>query len=198
MKRILTFVLTMTAVSLSGNAMAEPTQEELNAKLNGEFAYSRFRSCVQNRDGFGENLENLSTSHVRSSSLKGTWTFNGDGTGKLDFVTSRIRGDRLNVGQTAFATFSGSCDATYQVNADRTFSVELSCSAETLKDQGNNIGGISTRTGIKSTGFIKKRNKVLIFSDVEANVEPGTFTRTDGSVFTSNRICQRSGIAFKK
>jgi len=116
-------LLLLVALSLAGETIAE-AQVNLNARLQGEYAFTEARTCVQSSAGFGgsSGLELLPIPsggflNRTAASSRGIARFNGDGTGTS---TGRTTSINLNVGPPGIpvseSTFTS--DFTYSVGAD--------------------------------------------------------------------------------
>ncbi len=194
MKKIISLFFAIIFTAFSGQAFAD-----LSNKLQGDYAYTSNRICIQNSAGFGSELENLSTAHTRSTKVHGTWSFYGNGHAELFYTGSRLRHDRNGINQAnAVLTFKGKCTATYTVNFDNSFVLNPSCRSETLTGTSSNIGGITEVTGVQLSGLINEASKTITVFDTDSNVESVVFTRVNGTVFNNQRICTRSGFAGKR
>ncbi len=113
-------------------------------------------------------------------------TYNGDGTGTLIYTNLQIVNTLISVTQS-----QTTCDITYTVNPDNSYTEDLKCSGTVLA--GSSAGVTFTITGIGRQGQIGRGGQTLLITDIETNVE----TLTVPGPVTLKRICARSGAAIR-
>ena len=76
------FVVAMLVlITLPLQSIAQPPQQKLDKRLKGDYDFTLIKPCVQSIAGFGTDLDLLSNGGTRVTSIQGTITYNGDGTG---------------------------------------------------------------------------------------------------------------------
>lgn len=194
-------LLLLVGLSLAGETIAE-AQVNLNARLQGEYAFTEARTCVNSSAGFGgsSGLELLpipSGGFLSRSvaSIRGITRFNGDGTGTS---TGRSTNINLNVGPSGIpvseSTFTS--DFTYSVGADGSVSGQGTSTFVIVAGSGQ--GNTGTVSGFQSRGRIVQANtSTLRGSADEPVVETVTQTTPAGVTTTFFRVCVRSGTTSK-
>lgn len=92
-------------------------------------------------EGFGSNLELLGSATTRTDAAQGTLRYNGDGTGSIEnFRTLTINHNATSTGQIPATESEGTCDLTYTVNSDRSFTQALTCTGTVLAGSGADGG----------------------------------------------------------
>ena len=186
------FLLFLITLSFGRDSIVQ-AQGNLNARLRGDYFFSRTRTCVQNVDGFGTNFELLGAGNSFTDAARGVRRYNGGGTGSI------VDGHLLFVDHTA--TFTGAfpvtentftCNLTYAVSPDGSFTENASCSGTILS--GPRAGQTFSTTGIGMRGQITGGGRTLLLDDTNGNVETITFS---GPPSTLQRVCNRSGTAVK-
>lgn len=180
-------VAVLVVLILPLQSMAQ-SQQGLNNRLKGDYAYTLVRDCIQNVAGFGPPpaLNLLSAGTTRGASIVGVLTYNGDGTGTSMYTILQINNTAISVNQS-----QTTCDITYAVNTDNSYTEQLSCSGTVLA--GPSEGQTFTITGIGRQGQIAQGGQALLIADIETNVE--TLNLSTSGPF--KRICARSGHAIK-
>ena len=188
------FLLFLITLPLGRDSIAE-AQGNLNARLRGDYFFSRTRTCVQNVDGFGTNFELLGAGNSFTDAARGVRRYNGGGTGSM------VDGHLLLVGHTGISASSFpvtentfTCNLTYAVSPDGSFTENASCSGMILS--GLRAGQTFTTTGIGMRGQITGGGRTLLLDDTNGNVETITFSGPP-TPSTFQRICNRSGTAVK-
>lgn len=154
--------------------------------LRGVYAYTFTRVCAQSAAGFNADLQPLGPVQQLTSTIEMVQTYHGDG-------TSSAVAHALNIINNASAQneLSFTCNGTYLVADDRSFSEEMACSGSIVA--GILVGQTFTQSGVRRTGRIGHGAQTLVISDTSPNLENITF-----SGFGSNaRICGRSGTGVK-
>jgi hypothetical protein len=189
-------------------SMAQQSQHALNRRLRGDYPFKRFRSCIQNKGGFTNDLKVLPpvNANFRAGAASGIRSYNGDGTGTItgmnlntfsvpDAVLFGAPGSRA-ASQSDFA-----CNTTYNVAPDGTFSENFTCTGTVIA--GPNVGRVFSSTGVQVNGQIGVGNNILTLSDHSPNVETvqfwnvGSDPTQDPPDFVRFRICGRTGTAVK-
>jgi hypothetical protein len=175
-------LMLVAVFALYGITEGSDSNGNYNALLRGDYAFTQERTCVRSRNGFGENLELLGDASIKVSVSEGIQTYNGDGTGSVIFNSISIDPGRIFSGDVPFGIGEGTCDFTYEVNKDWSYTGDMVCS-----------GNAQTSTGIHVNGQIAKGRKNLLWSDTNPNVE----TRDHEVHGIRYDICSRSGSAIK-
>lgn len=197
-------LLLLVGLSLAGETIAE-AQVNLNARLQGEYAFTQSRACVNSSAGFGgsSGLELLpipSGGFLSRSveSIRGITRLNGDGTGTS---TGRSTSINLNVGPPGIpvseSTFTS--DFTYSVGADGSVSAPGPQGTSTFVTvAGAGQGNTGTVTGFQRRGRIVQANTSVLGGPAdEPVVETVTFTTPAGVTTTFFRVCVRSATTSK-
>jgi hypothetical protein len=128
--------------------------------------------------------------------------YNGDGTGSLtEGEALSVNHDAAGMGVLATGAFPVShshvtCDLSYVVNPDRSFTQTLTnCTSTFLA--GGLTGTTQTVSPFQMQGHIGPGRRTLVISDTTPNVETVVRTPPSGPQFTRERICLRSGTAIK-
>lgn len=169
-------------------APAASAEENLNRLLRGDYAFTGEAVCLNSPNGFSQSLVALGPSSSFSFNVEGVRTFNGDGTG-----TDVGRNVRLNPGSAGADDFT--CEFTYDVAPDLTFTVDVTCSG--INTAGPGTGIKFKRTDIRTTGHISKDRRTLVWATGEPNVETFTQTFPNGAKTTNFSICHRSRVGVK-
>jgi len=159
---------------------------DLNRVLHGDYALTFSRVCAQAAGGFNAALQPIGSVSQLTSTIEMVQTYNGDGTSSASAHAVNIISGGINQNELDFT-----CTGTYQVNADGSFSEDMSCTGSVIA--GLIAGQTFTQAGIHRTGHIGILAQTLVISDTGTNQENITFSAA-GS-FT--RICGRSGTAVK-
>jgi len=148
---------------LAGPAMADDERGNPNALLKGTYRHMASGSCASaGAAGFSEFpfLRALAAGATGPGSFTGVITYDGNG-----HATETIRGIGLSngpydAGSSPVLTFEETCDWTYSVNRDGSFSREGICHGTTTG--GQFAGDPYTLSDIKWVGQIAVGGKVLI------------------------------------
>jgi hypothetical protein len=193
MKRVIFLTLGIALLLIGREAIAE-NEPNLNRLLRGRYATTQVQTCLQNRDGFGENFVVLGTFPAASFNIftRSIVNYNGDGTGTVtDGESINLINDAAPVGSLPVGQSQFTCNLTYTVNADRSFTEAQSCNGTILS--GSAVGQTFSQTGIQFQGQIAQGRRTLLRSDTIPSVE----TNTLSTFGTFRRICGRSGTAIK-
>jgi hypothetical protein len=139
-------------LAAQANADAPSDQAKLNKHLQGQYAGQEVFNCLVSDAGFGPRpqLAALGPVHATAGSSTSITTYSGDGT-----VTVDGSGMELNSTATPPAnstvtypvtTSNFSCQGTYQVNADDTFTQDVTCT-------GNTTAGVLPGLQFTLTGY---------------------------------------------
>jgi len=195
----------LVGLGLALGAGLAQAQGNLNARLNGDYAFSQSRSCVEVAGtlSFDPVTFQIVSSGAGASLLRrfttadrGTIRYNGDGTGSATVV-----GSSIDMGSgTGFpaSQFNVTCQIAYTVNADDTVDHHADCSSTTTA--GGGVGNTTTVTGIRTKRRIVQGNTAILHGPAEPPViESVSVTVMSGPNFfpTRERICVRSGISSK-
>lgn len=180
-------VAVLVLITLPLQSMAQ-SQQGLNHRLKGDYAFTLVRDCIQTAAGFAPPpaLTLLSPGTTRGASIVGMITYNGDGTGTSISTTLQVNNTAISVSQS-----QSTCDITYAVNPDNSYTEQLTCSGTILA--GPSAGQTFTITGSSRQGQIAQGGQALLIAGIETNVETVNLS-TSG---TRQRICGRSGHAIK-
>jgi hypothetical protein len=199
MKRLIFLALGIVLLLIGREAIAQ-NEPNLNRLLRGKYAFTQIASCVQNINGFDEidNFRLLSGAATFTFAQRQILNYNGDGTGSLtDGESLSITHDAVASGAFPVSHSDVTCDLSYVVNPDRSFTQTLSNCTSTFLP-GNLAGTTQTVSPFQMQGHIGPGRRTLVISDTSPNVE--TVFRTPpspGLPFTRERICLRSGTAIK-
>jgi len=196
-------LIILSTFSVGGETIAE-AQGTRNARLNGEYAFTQSRNCVDTTEGFGPNFQlnplpppgTPGVHFIRRAvnSDRGIVQFNGDGTGTATVFTTQI-----NLAPVTFpvAESEATCNLTYSVSPDGTVSLQAACTGTTVA--GGGAGNTFTITGVDVRRQIVQGNTALLHSPAHPPaVETITVTPPGaGAPFTFARVCTRSGITSK-
>lgn len=169
--------------------------------LRGDYDVTLTRTCMN------ETPSGSAVPPIGPFMIRGTETFNGDGTGSF---TGQVRNPfAAAIAGTGISTGSGneiyvtdaneSCSITYSVNADGSFTETLNCNLTNI--QGGPPpppGQTETVNGISLRGQIAHDGTVLIMSTTPASlgtVETRTVTSGTIAGTTQKRICATEGVA---
>ena len=173
-----------------------------NRLLNGDYAFTSFRSCIQavkpgpEESVFGGNFALQTGANSRTAALQGTLRYNGNGTGSAAFRFLNIFPQFTAPGNLPINGGETTCQLNYTVNADGSF-VQLFSNCSGVVEFGAGAPGTFEITGGEKMGQISQDRKTLILSDTNPNVETLDVTRPDGSIVEQERICNRSGVAIR-
>jgi hypothetical protein len=173
-----------------------------NRLLNGDYAFTSFRSCIQavkpgpEDSVFGENFALQTGANSRTTTIQGTLRYNGNGTGSAAFRFLSIFPGFTVIGNVPINGGETACELEYTVNADGSF-VQLFSNCSGVVEFGAGAPGTFEITGGEKMGQISQDRKTLILSDTNPNVETLDVTRPDGSIVEQERICNRSGVAIR-
>jgi len=163
-----------------------------NQTLKGKFAFSAWRSCVETpyAPGFTPGAHELTGEGKTVQYIEsGVLTFNGAGmvTGPDISVTSMEPG-KMAVGDVPVqGGLKSACTGTYTVNANRSFTAQLSCQAPLPNGMTLSMGPFFYR------GQVDLSASTLTFSEQEANVQTVAVKVGDTPVYGFERICVSNG-----
>ncbi len=160
---------------------------DFNRVLHGDYALTFSRVCAQSPNGFSPQGLALSPASELTSTIETIQTYNGDGTSSAVGHALNIINNATNQNELDFT-----CTGTYQVNADGSFSEDMSCSGTVVA--GPIAGQTFTQNGIHRTGHIGILAQTLVISDTRSNFEFITFSGTNSPI---TRICGRSGTGVR-
>ncbi len=211
MKRLLTITTLSLALSLPAVAGAAPN--DLTRALRGDYAFSGDGSCLQSANGFANFRANPAPGApglIRSFSVHGVRTFNGDGTGTVKGRTveighqpnpaNAVNPNSTNTGFVVptnfgpFFTNDFSAKFTYTVAPDHSLHIVNGPLTHT-QIQGPNIGQTGAWTGINIDGHVSQDFKTIVVAT------PGSVLETEyaseaaalnGGTPTNFRYCHRS------
>jgi hypothetical protein len=191
---LVAFVLPALLLVAATTVGAQPS---LNNLLNGTYRASVHRSCVQNLDGFAEDLHLLGDAGTQTWAAWATWNFDGTGGGTLQGRGLNISHDATSTGDFPASEVVFRCSLNYSVNPDRSFAVNSPvCNGRILR--GGKTGWTTVTTGIQVRGQIGRGGQTLLINDPRPNTETVTLTNPRGTKqITLQRICNRSGTALK-
>ncbi len=193
-------------VSLGGGILE--AQENLEARLHGEYAFTFARTCVQGVVplsggvfGSGPNFllqSGTSPSHT-TAAAQGVVHYNGDGTGSYShFLLQLNSAPVVSTFASPLTQGNFACDLTYSVNPDGSFSQSLSNCSGTLSAGAVGLPGRAfTISGIQNDGQIAQGGRTLLWFSTATNVESVTIPDVSGQVSfpPSHRMCNRTGTA---
>ncbi len=192
-------LLVFVALSLMGGVSQEE-EVRRNARLRGEFDFTNTRSCVSNRARSRIAIALLAGTWAKETVSRGMITYNGDGTGSLeaDWLEKRNL-----VPAASGRSMSGgivTCDLSYRVYPDGSFTQEAICESETLTGPG--AGEAWLIEDIRMEGQITMRGKFMMLSDTAPNVEFLTRlwpeTEPPERAPVRKRVCHRSSYAVSR
>ena len=200
--RVLVFLFFMPSLGGMDPAAGENFD---NKSLKGLYAFTMFQSCVADPGGFTNLAHNLGGRGLNAFGISGHIQYHGGGTGTVSRRQLILVDERNNLGVIQLFQADLTCDVSYSVNPDGTFThAENQCTGKITAGSAlfpymsQDIGKGITQNGIKFMGTIEKREGHLLFSDTNINVETVVFGPNDqGVTFSLERICTRSGSAFR-
>ena len=153
----------------NGNTVA--TAQNLDTLLTGDYEFAGSRICAVSPGGFADDLSRLGSGFPALFFWQGTLSYAGDGTG--EFIGQRLAILPPNSGPGQFpVNFADpqTCDITYSVNPDRSFSQEMNCTLDVVA--GSPTGPLTiTLTGVQLRGQISSQRDHLLFSNTTPNIE---------------------------
>jgi len=159
---------------------------DLNRVLHDNYAVTFSRVCAQSAGGFNAQLQPIGPVSQLTSAVEMVQTYNGDGTSSAVAHAVNIINNASNQNRLDFT-----CTGTYQVNADGSFSEDMSCFGTVVA--GVLAGQSFTQTGVHRTGHIGVLAQTLVIGNTGTNLENVTFSLAGSFA----RICGRSGAAVK-
>ncbi|MFQ5839124.1 MAG: hypothetical protein ACE5HK_00205 [Candidatus Methylomirabilales bacterium] len=200
-------VLVLVTLSLGGGSSVEAQEpKNLNALLRGDYAFTLTKVCVQgslaNVPGGGDLFEPPPRLRLRGFAgrntrvTQGIFRYNGDGTGSATARSLLVIDNVGSPGSSPVRQNQFSCNLTYVVNPDRSFTQQLACAGTRLAGAFAELDPPEALTleGVRHQGQIGIGRRVLVFSDTEVNVEEFTAT---GIPSLLQSICGQSGTAVK-
>ena len=167
--------------------LAPPAEAlDLDRVLHGNYAVTFSRVCAQAAGGFNALLQPIGPVSQLTSTVEMVQTYNGDGTSSAVAHAMNVINNASNQNELDFT-----CNGTYQVNNDGSFSEDMSCSGTVIA--GILAGQTFTQTGIHRTGHIGILARTLVINGTGTNLENITFS----VLGSQTRICGRSGAAVK-
>jgi hypothetical protein len=128
---------------------------------------------------------------VRSFSVQGVATFNGDGTGRRVIRVVSVRHPTSTTGVGGASSADIEADFTYQVAADRSFTMQTTSLTGTVLT-GSRAGQTFTIANFPDlVGLISQDHKTLTLAHHEPTVETQAYSNGD----VLDRICHRSRTA---
>lgn len=219
MRRIIVCCLAMAlmlfiAVPVGGGNIVEAgenqeEQEKLNELLDGDFAFTLTRVCVNVRffirpdgtpnvppgqDAFTDfpDLDLQGFASTNTFGVRGILRYDGNENvavedGSLVFI---LHGSGVTQPGSSPARHNlFTCNGTYDVNPDRSFTQQLNCISTRIA--GFEVGEVFTVTGVVHQGQISRDGRTLLLSDTLPNVEDLDSDKRGAF----QRICGRSGTA---
>lgn len=193
--------MVLIALTVGGSVVGAQGAENLNSHLRGDYAFTWTRVCVQVNlnQMFGSMASPFAVpsggATTRTSTIKGVFTYNGNGTGSVTGTELQIFHNMTLAGQTPVAQGSFTADLLYTVNPDRSFTQELINLNGTVLTGGIvPIGTMVSTEGIHIEGQIAPNRQVLLLGDVSPNTE---VFRVPAFNAARERICGRSGSAIR-
>ncbi len=204
MRRVLLAVSGTVLLILLALSLGAVGAQAQNARLNGDYAFSGPRNCINSNLPFGPNYSvppGAFTSRTVNVDT-GITSYHGDGTGTVSFRSNNIN---INVfpapplsGISVFpvSVSEGTCNLTYSVDHDGTVNRQASCTF--TNTSGGGVGNTGTVTGIQTEGRIAQGNTAVeIGPSSPLFVETLTATTPGGATFTTFRVCVRSRVENK-
>jgi len=175
--------------------MPNSNASDYNSILKGEYVFTGNFSCAWGPfggDAFNPDLSRDANGYESSGNSHGVLTFNGDGTGSVIYTTLAIRHLYYKEGQ--YPVRGGSALGTlfYNVNEDKTFTVDIEITSTPL--MGPYAGTTITRSGIEWDGWIVQGNQILSIYDTQPNIEITTLETGE----TQENICGTNITAMRK
>lgn len=182
-------MLGVLAAVLLGAGLAAADDET----LKGTYRVTFFRGCLQAQgQGIVDGVPDPPGSgSVRSASILGDYHYNGDGSGTAEVEVLQIV-DTRSVG-----TSQTTCNIENVVlYDDGSFTQDLvNCRGSVEEGRSADLDFVITPT--RQQGQLTPNKKVMILANVNFEVQTVTFTRPDGSTFSRERMCPRSGTGVK-
>lgn len=182
--------------------------QNLNRLLRGDYAFTGEAACLVSPIGFSPDFIplpvnptppplTLGPSFIRSFTIKGIRTYNGDGTGTAHATGTQIFHPGPGQGPRA-AEFEVDVKFDYNVSPDRSFTLETTSVTGTVT-AGLGTGSTFAISPLHFTGHMSKDRKTLVLTTKEPDVEIHTFFTPPDPTPTGQdfRICHRSRVDIK-
>jgi len=173
--------------------------DDPNELLEGDYAFSYLRSCVQTPNGGideGPPITLLEPALTRISTLEGTITYNGDGTATSVYKFRNMFHFPVAVdtGGVPVGGGTGTCIIDYTVGPDNSrFEQTLECEGIT-----GDSGRTFEITGLGQQGRISQDGDVLLLFDTQVSIEAvSVFNPPPPVPQPLDRICIHNGSAVK-
>lgn len=194
--KIVVCVVAIALMSL-GNVYGAQTGGKLNSVINGDYAFSIWRSCIEtSADGIEPQTLQLKTDGKKVDFIDtGVFRFDGKGNVTTAQTNKIIQMNPDQLGDREFPIVSGLksvCKGTYSVNSNMSYTSELTCTA----DLG---GGLTlTITPFVSEGQISEDKKVLTTGEIAGTLQTETISAGGMILQTLDRVCITSGSLIKR
>ena len=169
--------------------------------LVGRYHFSATITCAVDRTGFDETNNQFAREEggfTRTSTVQGTVTYRGNGTGTFTGQLLDVRNDLNAIGQFPISQVDQTCSVTNTVNPDGTFTETRQCT--NMPTAGIAAGSGNTNTlSFSLQGVIDTNRKILHYHDTQTIEEVlEVFDSTGTPIFTRTLICTRFGSAIKQ
>ncbi len=180
-------MLGVLAVVLLGAGLAAADDET----LKGTYRVIFFRSCLQARETVDGVPFPPGSESSRTASRLGNFHYNGHGSGTAELETFQVI-DTRHVSKSRTT-----CDIeNVVVNDDGSFRQDLvNCMGTVEEGPSADLDFVITPTSHQ--GLLTSKKKVMILANVDFTVQTITFTRTDGTTFSRERMCPSSATGLK-
>jgi hypothetical protein len=191
--KIIGITLLLNFVSLLVG-MPNSNASDYNSILKGEYVFTGNSSCAWGHfgDGFNPDLSREANGYESSGNSHGVITFNGDGTGSLIYTTLAIRHLYYKEGQYPVRQGAGLGTLLYNVNEDKTFTVDIEITSTPLI--GPYAGATVTISGVEWDGWIVQGNQILSIYNTRPNIRIQTLETKE----PQEQICVENITAFRK
>ena len=191
--KIIGITLLLNFVSLLVG-MPNSNASDYNSILKGEYVFTGNFSCAWGPfgGGFNPDLSRDANGYESSGNSHGVLTFNGDGTGSVIYTTLAIRHLYYKEGQYPVRQGSALGTLFYNVNEDKTFTVDMEYTITPL--EGPYAGTTITISGVEMDGWIVQGNQILSIYNTRPNIHIVTLETEE----PQEEICGTNITAFRK
>ena len=174
---------------VASESLADDQQQNLNSSLKGVFRSVGINNCLESQGGFTSNLlfqVNGFAARYQENTMS-TAVFPGDGT-MTDNVrgTTYFQGDPYNPGNFGAGTFIGTCQYTFNMNPNKSFTLKGSCNGSS--PLGPAINTTSTLTGVVHHAQLSDDGNTIIIG----NPEPNAQLLALSNQYSAQRLCGTS------
>jgi hypothetical protein len=200
MKRMLILFSLVLALIIASTTYAAPPTNKAIKNIEGEWATSGTRSCVQADAGGdfgpGPQYRLLTDGSTRVTQEAGVLRLFGDGTGSWSGKFIQINNHSVTAYAYPVTGYITDCDVTYQAMPDGTLKFTFNNCEGTFTEgylTGSTEGGY---TDVVEYARLSTDGGTLLIWDLDPNVQT-TWATTSGVTTTYKKICSRTGTAIR-